>query len=643
MTKDQIVDIVINYVRNENEKYALLIDGVWGSGKTYLYENYLIDAIESAEIGKNVRKHNVYISLYGISSVDSLAKQLITSYLIYVKGNDKKIVKKGIKALSGFIGAISNAFSFSIGAVSADLSKILKKIDDNINIKDMVICFDDLERCTIPINEFFGIVNNLVEHCNCKVLILADEKNIGKIYANTNLEGKYLSVLSGNRKVVEYIEDEKNYKRQKKGLGTSQNGEITLDELKKLNEKVYSENYLYRDIKEKVIGKTLLYYPSLKEVITELINGTEKNTGIIQNGEYKDYLIKHMDLIESVFNETENRNLRIVRSWVLTFKKIYDVTTNYYSNNCYYEDVLGEFLRYSIWVSVALKKNRKITLSANYGSQNLVYFEDHEYTHIIRYRFIENWINREVWDDKDICQACNSIIKRKEKEQINNKPQERSTGVELAKLREWYLMEDEQVKEIIEKLEKEIKNGKYSYYDYSNILLALMEIQEKKLYVGSIDEIQSVMIGLIKNDIKIQEEPEFPTTFASSELENKYKKIYRPIAEERKRKNKEIKREDQSEADIYRNADAFYENCQKMEEYYSRHKSFIEYLDIDKLMDLISNSNVKDLYTISDAFKKVYYMGNLRDFYIGDIDGLILIREKILEKKQRGKAVLPDK
>ena len=94
MTSKEIVDAVISYVRDENAKYAILIDGTWGSGKTYLYENYLVDAIDSVEVGKNERKQNVYISLYGISSIDSLAKQLITNYLIYVKGNGNKLVKK---------------------------------------------------------------------------------------------------------------------------------------------------------------------------------------------------------------------------------------------------------------------------------------------------------------------------------------------------------------------------------------------------------------------------------------------------------------------------------------------------------------------------------------------------------------------
>lgn len=180
MTSKEIVDAVISYVRDENAKYAILIDGTWGSGKTYLYENYLVDAIDSVEVRKNERKQNVYISLYGISSIDSLAKQLITNYLIYVKGNGNKLVKKGLKPLAGIISVASSAFSFSIGPISTDLSNVFEKIEGSIDVKDMVICFDDLERCTIPINEFFGFVNNLIEHCNCKVIILADEKNICK-------------------------------------------------------------------------------------------------------------------------------------------------------------------------------------------------------------------------------------------------------------------------------------------------------------------------------------------------------------------------------------------------------------------------------------------------------------------------------
>lgn len=629
MTSKEIVDAVISYVRDENAKYAILIDGTWGSGKTYLYENYLVDAIDSVEVGKNERKQNVYISLYGISSIDSLAKQLITNYLIYVKGNGNKLVKKGLKPLAGIIGVASSAFSFSIGPISTDLSNVFEKIEGSIDVKDMVICFDDLERCTIPINEFFGFVNNLIEHCNCKVIILADEKNIGKIYANTNIEEKYLTVISGNRKVVEYIGDGKNTKTQNKGLGKDTNGEITVEEVKKLNEILYSENYLYKDIKEKVIGKTMLYYPALKDVIKEVICGNEKSKGIIQEGQYKEYLLKYINDIVSAFTETENRNLRIIRSWIFLFRKIYEATTKYYSNSKYYEEILNDFLRYSIWVAGAIKKNKKITRSTNYGSQDMVYFEDHEYIHIFRYSFIDAWINRDAWSDEDLSQACKSIINRREQEDIDNPHKIHSTGKALNELRDWYLMEDEQVEEVLEKLVHEVEEGKYAYYDYSNILSTLLYLQVNGLFTGDIKKIQTKMIDMIKKDPDVQEENDFPKNFSSEEIRDKYNELYRPIAEERKIRNREINKEEQEESDIYRSADVFYEHCSKMENYYCSHKSFIEYLDLDKLLALINISNNEDIYTILQAFKTVYFMGNLKDFYMTDIEGIKRIIEGV--------------
>lgn len=493
----------------------------------------------------------------------------------------------------------------------------------------MVICFDDLERCTIPINEFFGFVNNLIEHCNCKVIILADEKNIGKIYANTNIEEKYLTVISGNRKVVEYIGDGKNIKTKNKGLGKDTNGEITVEEVKKLNEMLYSENYLYKDIKEKVIGKTMLYYPALKDVIKEVICGNEKSKGIIQEGQYKEYLLKCINDIVSAFTETENRNLRIIRSWIFSFRKIYEATTKYYSNSKYYEEILNDFLRYSIWVAGAIKKNKKITRSTNYGSQDMVYFEGHEYTHIFRYSYIDAWINRDVWSDEDLSQACKSIIKRREQEDVDNPPKIHSTGKALNELRDWYLMEDEQVEEVIEKLVHEVEEGKYAYYDYSNILSTLLYLQVNGLFTGDIKKIQTKMIDMIKKDPDVQEENDFHKNFSSEEIRDKYNELYRPIAEERKIRNREINKEEQEESDIYRSADVFYEHCLKMANYYCIHKSFIEYLDLDKLLALINISNNEDIYTILQAFKTVYFMGNLKDFYMADVQGIKRIIEGV--------------
>ena len=41
MKKGEIVKAIRDYVNNDKANYAVLINGVWGSGKTYLYEHEL--------------------------------------------------------------------------------------------------------------------------------------------------------------------------------------------------------------------------------------------------------------------------------------------------------------------------------------------------------------------------------------------------------------------------------------------------------------------------------------------------------------------------------------------------------------------------------------------------------------------------
>lgn len=328
-------------------------------------------------------------------------------------------------------------------------------------------------------------------------MILADESNIGKIYANTNIEEKYLTVLSGGRKVVDNKRDENNVRANRTEPKDKTNGEITVEEVKKLNERLYSENFLYRDIKEKVIGKTLQYYPELEETVVELICGNEKNKGLIYEDQYKQYLLNHINQIVNAFDEITNRNLRIVKSWLYKFRKIYDVTAQNYSNNKYLEDILNDFLHYSIWVVCALMNNKKINYSVNHGRQEMVYFEDDEYNYIYRFSFVDKWFKQDVWNDKDWSWGCKSIIRRKEQENVDNPPKIHSTGVALEELRGWYYLEDDQVKNRLECLVKEVEEGKYAYYDYSRILLTLLFLQEKGLFVGDIKHIQTVMIDLI--------------------------------------------------------------------------------------------------------------------------------------------------
>ena len=77
---DELVESILDYVRKPYTDHAIMINGEWGSGKTYFWNNKVKNKIESTEIdGK--RYKTIYMSLYGISNLDDISKKILhTSY-----------------------------------------------------------------------------------------------------------------------------------------------------------------------------------------------------------------------------------------------------------------------------------------------------------------------------------------------------------------------------------------------------------------------------------------------------------------------------------------------------------------------------------------------------------------------------------
>ena len=84
MQSEQIINEVKRYLEDENYRYAIMIDGNWGCGKTHFVLHDLTSAIKEYE-EKNRRRDIKYISLYGCESVEDVEKNVYWSIL------DKKI------------------------------------------------------------------------------------------------------------------------------------------------------------------------------------------------------------------------------------------------------------------------------------------------------------------------------------------------------------------------------------------------------------------------------------------------------------------------------------------------------------------------------------------------------------------------
>lgn len=159
--------------------YALLISGKWGSGKTYYYNNNLLDLIRNTNIYGDEEKQYIpiKISLFGKKNIAEITEDIYTQLYPLIASDTAK--KGGKLLLNAAIGYIKNKTDLDLkDYLPDDLINVKKKIQ----YQQIVICFDDLERISKELNyeEIIGYINSLVENDATKVIIIANENIINK-------------------------------------------------------------------------------------------------------------------------------------------------------------------------------------------------------------------------------------------------------------------------------------------------------------------------------------------------------------------------------------------------------------------------------------------------------------------------------
>ncbi|MEG4397055.1 P-loop NTPase fold protein [Microcoleus sp. BROC3] len=267
----------------QSPKFAILLKGKWGCGKTWFINQY-------REKLKTEGKKSLYVSLYGITNYseieDSLFKQLnplLASKGMVIAGQIVKGLLKGtLKIDLDNDGQQDGMWNFSIPEI-----EILKKFEDS---QFSLLIFDDLERCSINIENILGYINNFVDSQNLKVVIIANE-------------------------------DEINNDRDKQ-------------------EK-------YNKTKEKLIGKTFDVFPDLSGALHTTINQ-------ISNSQVKEILTKNLALLQELYLQAECKNLRILNQVILDFQRIFEGLPEKAQNKSkLVEEVLELLIIFSIEIACA--------------------------------------------------------------------------------------------------------------------------------------------------------------------------------------------------------------------------------------------------------------------------------------------------
>jgi len=171
--KKNTINIIRRYLDAEHIPYALLIDGSWGTGKTWFLKN----RFESL-----FKKKIIYTSANGINSLDDISQQVLYRKL-FLKS---KLVKDPRAKLAwGITKQVGKALiEKATGYNTDDAKKLGVDLNDFASLsKDEVLIIDDIERMhkNISTEELLGYIStNFTEENKFKVILVADEAQLIK-------------------------------------------------------------------------------------------------------------------------------------------------------------------------------------------------------------------------------------------------------------------------------------------------------------------------------------------------------------------------------------------------------------------------------------------------------------------------------
>lgn len=298
-----------SYLEYYNEltspQYAVLIKGAWGSGKTH-YINQFKKSLDAKS------KKYIYVSLYGVMNYEEIETKFLET--LHPKLYNKKTILAG-KIAKGFLkGALKidlDDDGKADGTVSAQLPDI--NASDLLNTQNHILIFDDLERCSIPINDILGYINYFVEHQDYKVIIIANEKELDKNekYGDIKekLVGKTFELTSNSDLAFDSFIEELTKEENKDIIVENKNiileiyNQSKYDNLRVLRQTIFDFDRFYEKVLFTYIENKDFFIDILKQFLIFSIESKKSNINIWQlNTYYEEYMSIGM---ENSFEDSE--------------------------------------------------------------------------------------------------------------------------------------------------------------------------------------------------------------------------------------------------------------------------------------------------------------------------------------------------
>ena len=447
---EDLVESILDYIRSDYTDYAIMINGEWGSGKTYFWNHKIKPKIESMQLNGK-RYTAIYMSLYGISNLEEISKKIFIETTQLMDKNLKKFMDaSGVNNIPEYAKTgldMANFFGVTQNGDRIDYAQFF-------STEDKVLCFDDLERANVDVIDILGYINNFVEHDHIKTIIICNEKELSTKLKNSNLEMKT-----------------------------------------KAND--------YERIKEKLIGETFEYAPEFTYIINGLLMRYENCPDLIR------FLRENTNLIIATFNKSGTRNLRILKHSLTNFKKIFDMVNKSYPNTNH--RVLQTMLIFTIAISFEIKAGKitkdkfvnindneeykAILVSSRVFMDNRQFYikefdNNYYYNFKAEYRFfkfIELYVRTRIFDMK--------VFKRDMEAIINTVDTDKLPGYKRLLTEEYWKISDDQFGGVISEVIDDVKNGRIELINVVKLFAYFAHFVRKGLIDYDMKTIKSVFLN----------------------------------------------------------------------------------------------------------------------------------------------------
>ncbi len=479
---EDLVESILDYVRADYTDYAIMINGEWGSGKTYFWNHKIKNKIESLQL--NGRKYTtIYMSLYGISNLEDISKKIFieTTQLMdknmkkYMETHDKTSIPEYAKTgldMAHFFGVTQNGDKVDYASFFAT--------------EDKVLCFDDLERANVDVIDILGYINNFVEHDHIKTIIICNEKELSTKLKSTNLEMKTF--------IATYLLD-------KEG-GLLKADKPMVEKIREKIEYVFDKANDYERIKEKLIGETFEYAPKFNYIINGLLMRYESNPDLIR------FLREHTNLITNTFIKSGTRNLRILKHALNDFKKVFENVNKFYPNTNL--RVLQTMLIFTIAVSFEIKagkitKDKFVNINSNEEYKAILvssrvlmdnrqfYIKEFDNNYYFNFKsdyrffkFIEIYVRTRIFDMRAFKKDMEMIIKTIDTEKL--------PGYKRLLTEEYWKISDDQFPGIIEEVIENIKKGELKLIETVKLFAYFSYFSRRGLIAYDMQTVKSIFL-----------------------------------------------------------------------------------------------------------------------------------------------------